>query len=125
MYLTATQEENRNIMRGAHGKGFIFGSRYLVLYVLWGVMSWYGAYRVKEGDMNINEMLKTFFAIVFASWGFMMVGALVPDIEGGIRAAKNMFKMIDYTPDINGESTGGLKNPISGTISFDNVIFKY
>ena len=70
-------------------------------------------------------MLKTFFSICFASWGFMMVGALVPDVEGGIRAAKNMFKMIDYVPEIDGQSLSGLKSPITGTISFNSVIFKY
>ena len=53
MYLEATLQENQNIMKGAHGKGLIFGSRYLVLYILWGVMSWYGAYRVKEDQMNL------------------------------------------------------------------------
>ena len=70
-------------------------------------------------------MLKTFFSICFASWGFMMVGALAPDVEGGIRAAKNMFKMIDYVPEIDGQSLSGSKSSIAGAVKFNLVIFKY
>ena len=61
-------------------------------------MSWYGAWRVNHDQMDLDEMLITFFAIVMASWGFLMVGALVPDVRGGLQAADGIFDMIDYTP---------------------------
>ena len=124
-YNNATVEENKNVMKDAHMNGFMFGFRYLVLYILWGVMAWFGAYRVKEGELDIEDMLVVFFCILFSSWGFMVVGALIPDIGGGLESAKNMFEIIDYEPEINANSNQGITDPIKGTFEFKDVVFKY
>jgi len=124
-YVTATETENLAVGKKAHGNGIMFGLRYMVLYYVWGILAWYGAYRVKEGQMDIESMLTVFFCIMFSSWGFMVVGALVPDIEGGIESAKHMFAVIDYKPEINANSDSGVLTPIKGSVSFDNVIFQY
>lgn len=124
-YMKATAEENQNVMKSAHMNGFMFGFRYCVLYSVWGVIAWFGAYRVREGELELEDMLIVFFCIMFSSWGFMIVGALIPDIDGGIDSAEHMFKIIDYKPEINANSTEGKIAAISGNFEFKNVVFKY
>lgn len=124
-YVKATQEENGNVMQSAHLNGFMFGFRYCVLYFVWGVIAWFGAYRVREGELDLEDMLIVFFCIMFSSWGFMVVGALVPDIDGGIESAKKMFEIIDYEPEINANSNEGCTEPIQGNFEFKDVVFQY
>ena len=124
-YMQATAEENRNVMKSAHMNGFMFGFRYCVLYCVWGVIAWFGAYRVKEGELELEDMLIVFFCIMFSSWGFMIVGALIPDVDGGINSAEHMFKIIDYQPEINANSASGCTEAVFGNFEFKNVVFKY
>lgn len=124
-YVTATEESNQHVAKTSHNSGIMFGLRYMVLYYVWGVIAWYGAYRVKEGDLAIDDMLIVFFCIMFSSWGFMVVGALIPDIDGGIESAKHMFAIIDYKPEINADSDIGSLNQIQGEIVFKNINFQY
>ena len=124
-YMNATNEENKNVMSSAHMNGFMFGFRFCVLYCVWGIVAWFGAYRVREGQLNLDDLLIVFFCIIFSSWGFMIVGALIPDIDGGIASASNMFKVIDYKPDINANSSVGSFEPIKGNFEFKDVVFKY
>ena len=124
-YVKATQEENGNVMQSAHVNGFMFGFRYCVLYFVWGVIAWFGAYRVREGELQLEDMLIVFFCIMFSSWGFMVVGALVPDVDGGIESAKKMFEIIDYEPEINAKSNLGCIEHIHGSFEFKDVVFQY
>ncbi|OMJ68658.1 hypothetical protein SteCoe_33833 [Stentor coeruleus] len=124
-YTEATQSENDNVMKSAHMNGFMFGFRYCVLYFVWGVIAWFGAYRVREGELDLDDMLIVFFCIMFSSWGFMVVGALIPDVDGGIDSAKKMFEIIDYQPEINANSNEGCVDPIHGNFTFKDVIFQY
>lgn len=66
------------------------------LYLIWGVIAWYGGYRAKEGQSDLDDILIVFFCLIFATWGFMIVGALAPDVGGGVDAAKDIFAIIDY-----------------------------
>ena len=54
-----------------------------------------------------------------------MSGLFAPDLKQGQVAAKNVFKILDYESPIDPSSQSGDKQPITGTISFDAVSFKY
>ncbi|CAG9312929.1 unnamed protein product [Blepharisma stoltei] len=105
--------------------GFYFGYMILVLYFTYGVSSWYGAYLVKEDGLSYEAMTLAFFTVMFATWANTMVGALTPDIDGGIAAARNLFRVIDYKPNIDASSDKGVIHPLTGSVEFDNVKFKY
>lgn len=105
--------------------GFYFGYMILTLYFMYGLASWYGAYLVKYDGLPFEYMVFAFFSTQFATWAMTIVSALAPDIEGGIVAAKNLFKTIDYKPIIDATSSVGLKNPLDGDIEFRNVSFIY
>ncbi|CAG9331647.1 unnamed protein product [Blepharisma stoltei] len=124
-YISATEAENKRVLKSSYCNGVMFSVRYMAMYFLWGIVGWFGTYRIKEGKLEIKDMFTVFFCIMFSSWGLMIVGALAPDISGGIESAKHMFRIIDYKPEINAESEAGIFLPIFGNIIFRNVCFKY
>ena len=124
-YISSTMLESENVMKAAHFNGFAFGSRYFMLYILWGSVAWYGAYRVKENGLAMDDMLITFFSVLFTYIGFVIMGALTPDIKGGVKSGKKLFKMMDYIPEINGNSSDGDFGLIKGEIEFRDVEFRY
>ena len=124
-YVVLTETANASMMKTAHFNSILFGLRYFVLYAIWGTVAWYGAYRVREGDMAMGDMLKTYFCVFLTYIGFIMMGAFSPDLQKGIKSGKRLFKIIDYTPTINGQDPDGTKSPIEGNIVFDKVCFAY
>ena len=124
-YVKATQVENKNIMPTAHVNGVMYGLRFLVLFCMYGCVAWFGGYRVKEGDLEIGDMLITFYSISYTYLSLMIVGSLAPDIEGGFKGGKRLFKIIDYVPSINAKSGEGITETIQGGIDFCAVDFKY
>ena len=124
-YIATTISENAKVVRLSYTNGILLGLRYLVLFSLWGSAAWYGAYMVKEGNLAMDDMMITFFAIIMTNLAFVIVSFLAPDVEGGIRGGRHLFKIIDYVPDINARSDEGGFIPIEGLIEFKDVGFAY
>lgn len=124
-YVEATLKETENTMGPANVVGFAFGSRYGLLFVIWGTISWYGAYRVTHGESDVTDLMIIILLIVFNYLGSVILGGLAPDIKAGVRSGKKLFKMIEYKPEINLNSTEGSMSPIAGSIKFQKVDFEY
>ena len=115
--------ENINVMKLSYWNGLVFSLRMLMLFTIWGSAAWYGAYRVKEGDISMKNMVITFFSVIMTNQAFFIVAFLSPDIEGGIRGGRNLIKIIDYIPKINANSDEGSFGLIKGAIEFKDVKF--
>ena len=124
-YIASTMIENINVMKLSYWNGLVFSLRMLMLFTIWGSAAWYGAYRVKEGDISMKNMVITFFSVIMTNQAFFIVAFLSPDIEGGIRGGRNLFKIIDYIPKINANSDEGSFSLIKGAIEFKDVKFQY
>ena len=124
-YYQGAENVAKDAKKQAVISGFYFGYLILVLYFMYGCASWYGAYLIKYEGLPFEYMVFAFFSTQFATWAMTIVGALTPDIESGIQAAKNLFKVIDYRPIIDATSKTGLKNPLEGDLEFRNVSFTY
>ena len=124
-YMEASRTESGNVVGVACVNGVVFGLRYTIMYCLWGTVAVFGAYRVREGDMEMEDMLIVFFCAFFTYIGFLCLTFLVPDVRGGIQGGKNLFKIMDYTCEINVTSSEGYYGPIEGNIEFNQVDFKY
>ena len=124
-YIDSTRIENANAVKMSYPNGLAFGSRFFMMYSLWGTVAWYGAYRVSQGDLSMSYMLISFFCVMLSYIGFIMMGALMPDVEGGLKGGRNLFRIIDYTPAIDARSTKGYLEVIEGNIEFRKVNFQY
>lgn len=124
-YYQGAQAVAADAKKQAVVSGFYFGYMILTLYFMYGAASWYGAYLVKYEGLPFEYMIFAFFSTQFATWAMTIVGALAPDIDSGIAAAKNLFKTIDYRPIIDATSLSGLKNPLEGDVEFRQVSFAY
>ena len=117
--------ENEGRMRNVWINGLVFGCRYALFFILWGSVAWFGGYRVKEGNLDLDDLLISFFCIFFTSIGFMIIGFLAPDLKGGMKSGRQLFSILDYKPDINAKSLEGYYGPIEGSLEFKQVDFKY
>ena len=124
-YIASSIAENINVVNLSYVNGLLYGLRFLALFCLWGSAAWYGAYRVKEGDLSMKDMMITFFSVIMTNISFFIVAFLVPDIENGIKGGRHLFKIIDYVPEINANSDEGSFGLIKGAIEFKDVEFKY
>lgn len=124
-YYQGAQAVAADAKKQALVSGFYFGYMILTLYFMYGAASWYGAYLVKYDGLPFEYMVFAFFSTQFATWAMTIVGALAPDIDGGIAAAKNIFKTIDYKPIIDASSKAGIRNPLEGDVEFRRVSFIY
>ena len=124
-YIELSQEVNAGAMKGAHVNSIIFGSRFFMLYLILGTLAWFGSYRVKEGEMPMEDMLQSFFCVLLTYIGFILMGAFSPNLKVGIKSGKRLFKALDYCPAINVMSSEGSFDPIIGCIEFKKVDFSY
>ena len=124
-YSEAIRAENSRIWSSVYMNSLIFGMRYFVACCMYGTAVWLGAYRVKEGELSMEDMLITFYCIIFTFFGFLVASTLAPDVEGGVKGGERVFQIITYIPDINAESSDGLRDPIRGDIEFQSVSFGY
>ena len=122
-YIASSIAENVNVVKLSYVNGLLFGLRFLLLFSLWGTAAWYGAYRVKEGDLSMKDMMITYFSVIMTNLSFFIVAFLVPDIESGVKGGKHLFKIIDYLPEINANSDEGSFGLIKGAIEFKDVKF--
>lgn len=109
----------------AISSGFYFGYMILILYFTYGAASWWGAYLVKYEGLDYASVTLAFFTTMFATWANTMVGALTPDIDAGVAAARNLFRIIDYKPIIDASTEKGVLHPLIGDVEFQNVKFRY
>ena len=80
---------------------------------------------VREGHIDIRDMLIVYFCAISSFLGFIIMGSYSTDVDGGIRSGKHLFDIIDYKPEINANSSEGSTEPIQGDIQFKNVSFQY
>ena len=124
-YIEATKDEIKKMIPAGNCNSILFGLRFFLMFIMYGTVAWFGAYRVKEGDLDMEDMLIVFYSVMFTYFGLLIVGSFAPDVEGGINSGKRLFAIIDYFPEINANSDIGSTHPIKGDIEFRNVDFKY
>ena len=124
-YIAASTSESKEVFKASHLSGVFFGMRYILNYLMWGNMSWIGGYMVYKDDLTVEEMIVSYFCILYSYVGFIILGAFAPDVDGAIKSASKLFTMMDYKPEINANVPLDSSEYIKGNIEFENVNFKY
>ena len=120
-----TDAKKVGIKKNAFG-GLAIGVTYFVLFCCYGLAFWYGAKLIIEDNYTIGDVLTTFFGVVMGAFGISQLGQNAEYFATAQGAAFKIFQIIDREPDIDSESTEGLKpDKFEGEITFSNVNFTY
>ena len=80
---------------------------------------------IDNNELTVEEMLISYFSILYSYAGFIILGGFSPDIKGALESASKLFDMIDYKPNINANVPLDSDEVIKGNILFEDVCFKY
>ena len=100
---------------------FVLSSKFLIFYIVWGVIAMYSASNVEDKNITFEEMLIGSFTLLFfficlaAMFGFVM-----PNFPSCTESAFRIFSFIDRPQ----KESGSLES-IKGFLEFKSVIFVY
>jgi ATP-binding cassette, subfamily B (MDR/TAP), member 1 len=82
------QQSNKNALRS----GAAFGFSQCVMFGVYALAFWYGGILVEDNEMNLEQMLKVFFAILLATMGISQAQVAFPDVAKGKKAVARVFR---------------------------------
>ncbi|KAI8357632.1 multidrug resistance protein 3 [Mortierella sp. GBAus27b] len=101
----------------------------LFVFVLFGTYAlafWYGANRIKAGEMQSGEILNVLLAMMIGAFSLGNVGPYLPAFANARGAAYKIFETIDRVPTIDSANPGGAKpENLQGHIVVTDVDFHY
>ncbi|XP_041365768.1 ATP-dependent translocase ABCB1-like isoform X2 [Gigantopelta aegis] len=113
-------------LKKAHLVGASFGISQAITFFAYAAAFWFGAYLVKEGEMNYVDVFKVFGSIVFGAMAIGQASAFAPDAAKAGVSAQKICMLLDKVPAIDSESTEGRKpTNFSSRIRFSKVTFRY
>jgi len=124
-YLEVTSRATRLIQRRSHIGGLSFGLGFGLLFYIYALIYWMGAYLFKEGTTSFKDMNVSIFAAITGTSSIFLSGIFAPDVKQGQSAAKNLFKLLDYRPKLSVNSEEGCREAIQGAVEFQDVSFAY
>lgn len=107
--------------------GFFLGFTFFVIFCCYAIAFYFGATRIKSGDLKPGDILTSFFAVIIAC---MSMGQAAPAFQAfalAQGAAPKIFEVIERESEINplDEEYGETIDDFRGHIVFKNVDFKY
>ena len=130
MYSNILEEINVVIKKASIIGGFSFGIIMLIMFVSFGVMFYAGAafLMASPPTLNLDNMLKSIFSILFALFGIAMSQQYIGDISKAKEALENIFNILNTNSEINpfnDVKTDNQPIEINGKIEFKDVNFAY
>ena len=122
-YMDSSLCENSAVMRTSVLSGLQFGLRYLSIYCLWATLLWYGAYRVHDHDLSMEDMVIVLFCTLLPICGFCSLSGLSTDLHTCLTSARRLFKILDYKSELT-SSSEGYSGPVEGLVEFKEVDFQ-
>jgi len=118
------QAKRMGLMRGSL-TGVSNGLLYLCMYGTYGLAFWYGSTLVFKEEIDVGDMMTTFFGIVIGAFAIGTAGSYFGSISEGKAAAAMIFKVIDRVPEIDIFSKEGDDTSDDVTIELSDVEFAY
>eukprot|EP01101_Sappina_pedata_P007178 TRINITY_DN374_c0_g1_i1.p1 TRINITY_DN374_c0_g1~~TRINITY_DN374_c0_g1_i1.p1 ORF type:complete len:1278 (+),score=466.09 TRINITY_DN374_c0_g1_i1:299-3835(+) len=120
------QEPYVSGIKRAQLTGLGYGSSQLFMFMSNAIGFYYGAYLVFNKEIDFEQMMRTFTAIIFTAMSVGQGSSMAPDYAKAKAAAAGIFDLLDGVPFIDCMSNlGGHKPQAIGEIELKNVYFKY
>ena len=86
----------------------------------------FGYYQIHDGLLTTADMFRIFAMLIFSTMLLGRLYSMMPDQKGGLKATKEVFRIIDRESKIDSLSELGLRpDNFTGRIRFENVYFRY
>lgn len=106
--------------------GLALGSLYIIMFGMYGLAFWYGSTLVFSGELDVGDLLTSFFSALIGAFALGIAGSNVEYFGSAQAAAFKVFQIIDRQPEIDSMSNEGHKpDKFEGRIEFKNVNFYY
>jgi ATP-binding cassette, subfamily B (MDR/TAP), member 1 len=83
---------NKRSLWNAVGSGFALGIGEGMMFWVYALAFWYGGRLVTKGEMDLESVLKVFFAILLAAMGMSQANLAFPDVAKGGNAVARVFR---------------------------------
>jgi len=127
-YLKKIEIPIGNNSRQALTKGFTYGFSYFMMFVFRAVIFYIAAVLQDKTGLSLKEFFIAMFAIMLGAGGSASSATFLPDIGEGVKAAENVFAILDSQEQENYEEkniNNDLFNNFQGKIQIKHLYFKY
>ncbi len=131
MYNKMLSNGMKTINKTSFVNGILFGFSQFIMFVTYAIIFYAGGCFMYQGSLQIKEMFRAIFSLLFAGFGLGQAQQYVGNISEAKAALVNIFKTIDEPSkidpiEIKENNQGAHKpNPFRGEIEFKNVKFRY
>ncbi|XP_078320716.1 ATP-dependent translocase ABCB1 isoform X3 [Crassostrea virginica] len=113
-------------LKKAHLTAIAFSFATGILFFAYAAAFWFGAYLIKQDEMDYTGVFKVFGAIVFGAMALGQASAFAPDAGKAKMSAAHIFQLLNSEPKIDVYSEAGQKDiPVNSRVRFDGLRFRY
>ncbi|CAO1945643.1 unnamed protein product [Urochloa humidicola] len=106
------------------GLGFSFSN--LMMYLMYAVCFYVGAWFVHEGKSTFKDVFRVYFALIFTAFGVSQTSGMATDSTKAKESTIFILAIIDRKPKIDSTSDEGIMlEKVDGNVDFRHVNFKY
>ncbi len=96
------------------------------LFCTYALSFWYGSKLTREQIMTGSDVMVVFFAMIIGAMALLQLPPNLSAVSSGCGAAYKIYNTISRVPEIDVDSSEGLKpEKFSSEIEFKDVMFKY
>ncbi|RKP07807.1 P-glyco protein Abcb1 [Thamnocephalis sphaerospora] len=111
--------------RKAYAIGLSVGSMMSILFCTYALGFWFGSRQIANGEMEPNQVLNVFFALIIGTMVIGMAATPMSSIQTAQGAAYKIFAMIDRQSEIDYCDESGQLSEIAGNIEINDLKFAY
>ena len=107
---------------------------FLIIFAILGLVIWVGARLIENGQLEVKDMYKCLFSLIFGAVGMATASLALPDLGSATVSLDRIFKILEAKFDIDARNDQGIGGKNSGSsiapefkgrIEFTDVVFSY
>jgi len=122
---TTSSDKPLPTAKASYRGGIVYGSRFSSEYIVWAVGMLYGAKLIDDDHFDVDDMMDVFFILFFSTFGLSMAASLAPDVDNGVKSAKNVIMTIEYETNIEKKEDDREIVDIHGDVELRDIVFVY
>ncbi|KAL1916609.1 uncharacterized protein VTP21DRAFT_5800 [Calcarisporiella thermophila] len=124
-YIEANKGPHRASLQKAYLASIGYGMSQGFQFFVFALGFYVGIQFVRAGEISIEQVFTSMFAVVFTAVGLGHLSASLPKVVKARQAAINIFELMDKCTTIDPDADGDLSGPAPRTACLKNAAFSY